>query len=120
MSWCRNIGCMDGDAESTRTDDYVGIRELALATRLADPRTGCCPESLRTNADDRLSLASLGRVEGRNGIVEARNVADVRPQSSVPHALDNLTQLGTIGLDNEVDRQAVRRPRVGRANDGHQ
>jgi len=28
--------------------------------------------------------------------------------------------VGTIGLDNEVDRQAVRRPRLGRANDGHQ
>ena len=39
-----------------------------------------------------------------DGIVEGRDVADVRPQSSVPHPLDDLTQLGTIGLDNEVDR----------------
>ena len=31
----------------------------------------------------------------------------VRPQSSVTHPLDDLTQLGTIGLDNEVDRQAL-------------
>src|SRR5204862_1296194 len=48
------------------------------------------------------------------------DVADVRPQSSVPHPLDDLTQLGTIGLDNEVDRQAVGGPRLGRADDGHQ
>src|SRR4029453_11265303 len=77
-------------------------------------------ESLWTNADDRLPLASVGRVEGRNGIVEGRDVADVRPQSSVPHPLDNLTKLGATGLDNKVDRQAVRGPRLGRSDDGHQ
>jgi hypothetical protein len=60
-------------------------------------------ESLLTNADDRLPGASLGRVEGGDGIVEGRDVADVGPQSSVPHPLDDLTQLGTIGLDDEVD-----------------
>src|SRR6516162_4105722 len=74
----------------------------------------------RTNPDDRLPLASLGRVEGGDGIVEGRDVADVRPQSSVPDALDDLTQLGTIGLDNEVDGQAVGGPRRGRSDDGHQ
>src|SRR5438270_3273134 len=73
----------------------------------------------RTNANDRLPRASLGRVEGGDGIVEGRDVADVRPQSSVPHPLDDLTQLGTIGLDNEVDRQAVGGPRLGRPDDGH-
>ena len=77
-------------------------------------------ESLWTNADDRLPVASLGRVEGGDSIVEGRDVADVGPQSSVPHPLDDLTQLGTIGLDNEVDRQAVGGPRLGRADDGHQ
>src|SRR5215467_6128093 len=77
----------------------------------------CCS---RTNTDDRLPRASLGRVEGGDGIVEGRDVADVRPQSSVPYPLDDLTQLGTIGLDNEVDRQAVGGPRLGRPNDGHQ
>jgi hypothetical protein len=77
-------------------------------------------ESLWTNADDRLPLASLGRVEGGNGIVEGRDVADVRPQPSVPHPLDDLTQLGTIGLDNEVDCQAVGGPPLGRPYDGHQ
>src|SRR5215470_7732500 len=74
----------------------------------------------RTNADDRLPVASLGRVQGGDGIVEGRDVADVRPQSSVTHPLDDLTQLGTIGLDNEVDRQAVGGPRLGRPDDGHQ
>jgi hypothetical protein len=60
----------------------------------------------RTNADDRLPADPLSRVEGRNGIVEGRDVADLRPQPSVPHPLDDLTQSGTIGQDNEVDRGA--------------
>src|SRR5438874_6593632 len=77
-------------------------------------------ESLWTNADDRLPVASLGRVEGGDGIVEGRDVADVRPQPSVPHPLHDLTQLGAIGLDNEIDRQAVGGPRLGRSDDGHQ
>src|ERR1700757_4098027 len=72
------------------------------------------------NADDRLSLASLGRVEGGDGIVEGRDVADVRPQSTIPHPLDELTQLGAIGYDDEVDSQAARGPRLSRAGDGHQ
>ena len=78
------------------------------------------PESLRANANDRLPRASLGRVEGGDSFVEGRDGADVRPQSSVPHPLDDLTQLGTIGLDNEVDRKAVSGPRLGRPDDGHQ
>ena len=74
----------------------------------------------RTNANDRLPRASLGRVEGGDGVVEGRDGADVRPQPAVPNPLDDFTQLGTIGLDNEVDRQAVGRPRLGRPDDGHQ
>src|SRR6188472_2897705 len=81
-------------------------------------RMGACRS--RMNADDRLPLASLGRVQGGDGIVEGRDVADVRPQSSVTHPLDDLTQWGTIGLDNEVDRKAVGGPRLGRPDDGHQ
>src|SRR4051812_5430306 len=73
-----------------------------------------------TNADDRLPRASLGGIEGGGGIVQARDAADVRPQSSVPHPLDDLSQLGTIGLDNEVDRQAVGGPRLGWPGDGYQ
>src|SRR5579864_7297606 len=76
----------------------------------------------RTNADDRLPRDPhwLGRVEGGEGVVEGRDGADVRPQASVPHPLDDLTQLSAIGLDNEVDRQAVGGPRFGRPDDGHQ
>src|SRR5437763_3779576 len=77
-------------------------------------------ECLWTNADDRLPVASLGRVECGDSIVERRDVADVGPQSSVPHPLDDLTQLGTIGLDDEVDCQPVGGPRLGRPYDGHQ
>src|SRR5205085_8585798 len=65
------------------------------------------PEASRTNADDRLPRAPLGRVEGGDSFVEGRDVADVRPQPSVTHTPDDLTQLGAIGHDNEVDRQAV-------------
>src|ERR1051326_1213906 len=77
------------------------------------------PGPLLTNTDDRLPPASLGRIQGGDGIVEGRDVADVCPQPSVPHPLDDLTQLGAIGLDNEVDRQAVLGPRHRRADDGH-
>src|SRR2546430_4024699 len=70
------------------------------------------------NADDRLSLDPLGRVEGGDGVIEGRDVADVRPHSSVTCPPDNLTQLGAIGYDDEVNRQAVSGPRLGRAGDG--
>src|SRR5262249_19577939 len=77
-------------------------------------------ESSWTNADDRLPLGSLSRVEGGDSIVEGRDVADVRLQASVPHPLDDLTQLGPIGLDDEGDCQAVGGPRLGRPYDGPQ
>src|SRR4029450_9715618 len=72
------------------------------------------------NADDRLSLGPLGRVEGGNRIVEGSHVADVCPQPTIPDPLDELTQLGAIGYDDEVDSQAARGPRLGRASNGHQ
>src|SRR5437879_3545396 len=78
------------------------------------------PESSRTNVDDCFPGASLGRVEGGDGVVEGCDGADVGPQSSVPHPLDDLTQLATIGLDNEVDRQSVRGSCLGRPDDGDQ
>src|SRR3954471_13807286 len=74
----------------------------------------------RTDADDRLPGDPLGRIEGRDCIVECRDVGDVGPQSSVPHPLDDLTQLGAIGQDDEVDCQAVGGPRLGRTYDGHE
>src|SRR5262249_56548361 len=61
-------------AISALTSDHVRIRTCRL----------------RTNADDRLPGAALGRVEGGDGLVEGRDVADVRPQSSVTHPLDDL------------------------------
>src|SRR5215468_473301 len=72
------------------------------------------------NADDRLSLDPFGRVEGGDGIVEGSNVADVCPQPTIPGPLDDITQLGAIGYDDEVDSQAARGPRLGRAGNGHQ
>ena len=65
------------------------------------------------NADDRLSLHPLGRIEGGNRIVEGSHVADVCPQPAIPDALDELTQLGAIGYDDEVDSQAAK---IGRAH----
>src|SRR6202007_2967097 len=78
------------------------------------------PESSRMNADDRLSLDRLSRVEGGDGIVEGSHVADVCPQPTLPDPLDGLTQLGAIGYDEEVARQTVSGPRLGRPGDGHQ
>src|SRR5499427_5119666 len=97
--------------------DRAQPADLDSAGRLRASMGAC---RSRTNADDCLPVASLGRVEGGDSVVEGRDDADVRPQSSVPHPLDDLTQLGTIGLDNEVDRQAVGGPRLGRPDDGHQ
>ena len=70
--------------------------------------------------DDCFPIASLGRVEGGDGVVEGCDVADVCLQPTIPDPLDELTQLGAIGYDNEVDSQAARGPRLGRAGNGHQ
>src|SRR5262247_1800247 len=72
------------------------------------------------NADDRLSLDPFGRVEGGDSIIEGSHLADVCPQPTIPDPLDDLTQLGNIGYDDEVDSQATRGPRLGRAGNGHQ
>ena len=78
---------------------------LSSVICLFDALMGACRSP--ANADDRLSADPPGRIEGGDGIVEGRDGADVRPQPSVPHPPDDLTQLGTIGLDNEVNRQAM-------------
>src|SRR4051812_48562810 len=95
-----------------------GSRDGSTSSRRRPPKPraieSCVNDSLRTNADDRLPADPLGRIEGGDGIVEGCDVADVRPQPSVTHPPDDLTQLRTIGLDNEVDRQAVGGPRLGR------
>src|SRR3954471_8870781 len=72
------------------------------------------------NADNRLSLDPFGRVKGGNGIVEGSHVADVCPQTTIPDPPDDLTQLGAVGYDDEVNSQAADGPRLGRAGDGHQ
>src|SRR5437667_12819735 len=97
-------------ASSVTTIAFMGIVSSLI----------CLFGGSRTNADDRLPVASLGRVEGGDGIVEGRDVADVRPQSSVPDPPDDLIQLSTIGLDDEIDSRAVGGPCLGRAGDGHQ
>jgi hypothetical protein len=66
------------------------------------------PESSRMNADDRLSLDPLGRVEGGDGIVEGSHVADVCPQPTISDPLDGLTQLGAIGYDTSVPPARIR------------
>ena len=61
----------------------------------------------------------LGRVEGGDGIVEGRDGADVRPQSSVTHPLDDLTQWAR----SDSTTKSTVRPSAGRASsgrDGHQ
>lgn len=78
------------------------------------------PESSWTNLDDRLPTDPLSRIESGDGFVEGRNLADVRPQSSVPYPLDNLIQLGTIGLDNKVDRETIVGSRLGWLDNGHE
>src|SRR3546814_18788442 len=92
---------------STRTD-----------TRL--PYTTLFRSSSRSNANDRFPRAPLGRIEGGDGVVEGRHVADVRPQPSVTHPLDDFTELGAIGLDNEVDRQSIGGQHFLRSDDGNQ
>src|SRR6184192_3560 len=78
------------------------------------------PESLRMNADDCLSPDPFGPVEGGDSVVEGSHLADVCPQPTIPQPLDELTQLGAIGYDDEVNSRAARGPRLGRAGDGHQ
>src|SRR6516165_758790 len=72
------------------------------------------------NADDGLSLDPLGPIEGGNRIVEGSHIADVCPQPTIPDPLDEITQLGSIGYDDEVDSKAARGPHLGRAGDGHE
>ena len=68
--------------------------------------TSNSPPSSRTNADDRLPRVSEVALK----VATASSRAETLPmfvRRPIPHALDDLTQLGTIGIDNEVDRQTV-------------
>lgn len=68
----------------------------AMVTHEEDRIIRPSPSSLWTNADDCLPDDPRGWIERSDGISEGRYVADVRPKSSVPHPLDDLTQLGAI------------------------
>ena len=82
---------------------------------------GDCPGvPSRMNADDRLACDPLDRVERGDGVVESRDISDVGPQPTVPDPLDDFSQLGAIGFDDEIDRQTVGRSRLGRPYDGHE
>jgi len=88
------------NSPSFETDDDMALTHL----RLRNSERDASQARSRTNSDDRLSLDALGRIERGNGVIEVRDIADVRAQASVPHSLDDLTQLGAVGHDNEVDR----------------
>lgn len=49
-------------------------------------------------------LEPLARVEGRDGAVEAGPLPMIVGKSAVPHSSDDLTQLGAIGHNDEVNR----------------
>src|SRR6516225_6428222 len=96
------------------------IATIQKATMIHEEGRTARPPGVLTDADDRLPRVPLGRVEGGDSFVEGRDGADVRPQSSVTRPPDNLTQLGAIGYDDEVNCPAVSGPCLGRAGDGHQ
>src|SRR5262245_54523911 len=101
---------MAGDGRRPET-----IATIQKATMIPEEgSTARPPRVLRTNADDRLPIASLGRVEGGDGFVEGSHVADVCPQPTIPVPLDDLTQLGAIGYD----LKSIVRPPEGRASVG--
>ena len=96
-----------------RTSSPITLSRCAAVVKLRPRRHSRSPsESSRANANHRLPGASLGRVEGGDGIVEGRDGADVRPQSSVPHPLDDLAQLGTIrnAGDRPMRPQVLKEP----------
>src|SRR5215469_12413558 len=113
--WYAPIASASGN--SAPTTGRTGPASIRRAISSNSARRGW---TMTTNADDRLALDSLGRVERGDGVVEGRDVADVRPQPTIPYPLDEITQLGAIGYDDEVDSQAARGPRLGRAGNGHQ
>src|SRR5215212_1020599 len=83
-------------AWSVTTIAFMGLSPLSYVSLVEVLRViGACGSC--ANADDRLPADPLGRIEGGDGVVERRDVADVRLHPSVPHPLGDLTQLGTIG-----------------------
>jgi hypothetical protein len=66
------------------------IAAIQKATMIHMGQNRSLLESSRTNADDRFPRMPRGRVEDGDGFVEGRHVADVRPQTSIPHPPDDL------------------------------
>src|SRR5215472_8215808 len=110
--WFFNLKAMD----ASRWLGLIGCRRPTAVGRLSGSMGAY---RSRTNADDRLprdplGLDPLGRVQGGDGVVEGRDVADVRPQSSVPHPLDDLTQW----VRSDSTTKSTDRPSAGRASVG--
>jgi len=80
--------------------DRTQPADLNSADQARASMGACCS---RTNADDRFPAGPPGRIESGDGSVGRRDVADIRPQSSVTHPLDDLTQavgpLRDVGAD---------------------
>jgi len=68
-----------------------------------------------TNADDRLFPCVARSGLGGDGTVEGRDAADVRPQSSIAHPLDDRSQ---VGHDRTRRRSRTAVPLAGRASTG--
>src|SRR4051812_43020539 len=79
-------GPVERNAGGRSTSSPADLSSAGRRTSIGERRSGA-------NADDRIALASLGRIQGGDGIVQGRDLADVGPQSSVTHPLDDLTQL---------------------------
>jgi hypothetical protein len=104
-SWLRRSGRLGCSGRVGADRSNVWIWDFSSTLSNADLAPGDrVVESLWTNADDRLALDRLCGVESSDGVIEGRDLADVRPHSSIPHSLGDLTQLGAVGHDNEVDR----------------
>jgi hypothetical protein len=81
--------------EATNFREFRGVRPWPSVPPISPPD---CLELSRipgecsfTHSDDRLPCPPLGRAEDGDRLIEGRDVADVRPQSSVAHPLDDLT-----------------------------
>ena len=94
----RSGGSMAGDGR--RPEMIATIQKATMIPE--EGSTARPPRVLRTNADDRLPIASLGRVEGGDGFVEGSHVADVCPQPTIPDPLDDLTQLSGLIFDGSL------------------
>jgi hypothetical protein len=108
------------EAQNCSAKRLVSLSQRCDENLVTRAMTIVFPHSSRTNTDHCLPRTTRGRVKGGHGIIQGRNCADVRPQSSIPHPLNDLAQLGAIGLDNEIDSQTVYGPRLDRSDDGHQ